>query len=218
MARLYSSLTLSSSLRALQSQLESAESLNNDTTELLASIKSTPLGGLESEGSPDDSHQVMPRITARLGRHFTCLLILRAGIRPFHSKSDKLVNGPSTTSDHRSNLLASMKDCVEGFSDFIKNLKTDDATGYWPPWCQTAFSSLCFTLLLMGASSPTFEDAFSWFRILQSTRRYLRLKANSLPALRLGLLRIDSIFWRGVDKVLKLEPHAEAALRSLQEP
>jgi hypothetical protein len=66
--------------------------------------------------------------------------------------------------------------------------------------------------LLMAITSPDAQEAITWFRDLHIARKEMRLKSNMLPVLRLGLLRIDAIFWKGVDKVLRLQPHVKDAL------
>jgi len=63
-------------------------------------------------------------------------------------------------------------------------------------------------------SSMDMEEALTWLRDLQTTRREMRLKSNMLPVLRLGLLRIDAIFWKGVDNVLHLQLHVQQALEA----
>lgn len=85
---------------------------------------------------------------------------------------------------------------------------------FWPQWSQVAFSSICFLELMMAVSSPDTEEAVIWFQSLQKVRKEMRLKASMLPVLRLGLLRIDALFWKGIDKVLHLEPHIKDALQT----
>lgn len=70
--------------------------------------------------------------------------------------------------------------------------------------------------MTMATSSPTFEEATTWINSLQSTRKSLRLKVASFPFLRLGLLRIDALFWRGITNVLELEQHVEEAFRAAE--
>lgn len=149
----------------------------------------------------------MPCTAFQLGRHYIQLLVLRAGVH------DRLSH-PSATETARQDWdpRSGLKTCLEQFLEFISNLRSDGTAEHWPPWCQNAFSSLGFALLFMFVSSSTFEEATSWLQLIGSARKQLRLKAESFKALRLGLLRIDSIFWRGIDQVLKLEPHVKLAL------
>jgi hypothetical protein len=107
-----------------------------------------------------------------------------------------------------------LRTAASDFVEFIKTIKTDATQVFWPPWCPTVFSTLCFTLLSAVVTSNNENEAAEWLALLQTTRRELRLKATTLPVLRLGLLRIDAVFWRGLDKVLRLEPHVQAAIHA----
>ncbi|KAL6400982.1 putative transcriptional regulatory protein C25B8.11 [Ilyonectria robusta] len=197
------------SLRTIQSLADNPQAGLDIANKLMENLD--PKYRADSQLSQTNPPSMLRTIISQ-GHHQTVLLILRSTIRPFLSTTP--VN--SSTYESKETLRMRMKDCLINFSSFISTLKTDDVNGFWPPWCQSAFSSLCFTQLLMAVSSPTYDEATSWIHILQQTRRQLRLKSSSLPVLRLGLLRIDSIFWRGVDKVLKLEPHVADALRASQ--
>ncbi|KAL9567829.1 hypothetical protein ACKAV7_008132 [Fusarium commune] len=148
----------------------------------------------------------MPGIAIKLGYYYTQLLILRAAVHAqnYHPSA-------SNTSDQWSP-RESLMTVLEQYSDVLKTLKSDETAEHWPPWCQSAFSSLCFAILFMFVSATTYEEAVLCMKLLQATRRQMRLKANAFVVIRLGLLRMDAIFWRGVDQVLKLEPHVKLAL------
>ena len=148
----------------------------------------------------------MPGIAIKLGYYYTQLLILRAAV---HAPNSHLL--PTDTSDQWSP-RNSLKSVLGQFADLVKSLKSDETAEHWPPWCQSAFSSLCFAMLFMFVSAATYEEALSYMKLLEETRKQMRLKANSFVVLRLGLLRMDAIFWRGVDQVLKLKPHVKLAL------
>ncbi|GJD01140.1 fungal specific transcription factor [Colletotrichum higginsianum] len=107
-----------------------------------------------------------------------------------------------------------IKTCTRALTDVIQDLNPDTDGVFWPSWTQLVFSSVCFTLMTMAVSSPDAEEASAWIADLQSTRRGLRLKVASFPFLRLGLLRIDALFWRGITTVLDLRPHVEEAFRA----
>ncbi|KAF4959116.1 hypothetical protein FSARC_10829 [Fusarium sarcochroum] len=195
------------SLRSL-ARVKDPEDVNSIVFELFEALESKNSDGTRSIApSSGDS---MPGITIELGHHYTSLLILRAAV---HSQlGDAQV---SEMSDQQSSGLRNrLKTALEEFLDFVRSLKSDGTAEHWPPWCQSAFSSLCFTLLYMFVSAPTFEEASSYFALLESTRKHLRLKANALAVLRLSLLRIDAIFWRGIDQVLRLETHVKLALEA----
>lgn len=134
------------------------------------------------------------------------LIILRAELRPWLRQH--CVQPASS--------LERMRRCTKALSEVIRNLSPDKDSVFWPPWTQFAFSSVCFTLMTMAVTSPDFEEASSWISDLQSTRRCLRLKVASFPFLRLGLLRIDALFWRGISNVLHLQPHVAEAFKAAE--
>ncbi|KAH6696929.1 fungal-specific transcription factor domain-containing protein [Plectosphaerella plurivora] len=136
------------------------------------------------------------------------LLIRKAEIRPWlcgnAEPSDAAMLSPIREEIHR---------CTQAMSDLIRRLDPEKDNHFWPPWLQLTFSSICFSQLLMAVSATDTEEAASWVADLQATRRALRFKAPSFPMLRLGLLRIDSLFWRGVENVIQLPPHVLDAFR-----
>lgn len=154
-----------------------------------------------------------------LARHFTALTILRATLRPFLcNESGTMDEGPDEEFENRLLARINMETCIKDFSQFIRDIKPEESTGLWPPWCQTAFSALCFTSLMLIVSSTSQSNATQLIQNLQATRKRLRLKANSLAVLRLALLRIDSIFWRGPEQVIELPIHVKAAFEELRAP
>ncbi|KAF5626992.1 transcriptional regulatory [Fusarium sp. NRRL 52700] len=191
------------SLRSL-SLGQSPADLQRTVLELSGSPEHTKPDRRSSKDSKNDNS--MPGIAIKLGYYYTQLLILRAAM---HAQSSHA--SASNTSDQWSP-RESLKTVLGQYFDFLKNLKSDETAEHWPPWCQSAFSSLCFAMLFMFVSATTYEEAFSCMELLQATRRQMRLKANAFVVIRLGLLRMDAIFWRGVDQVLKLEPHVKLAL------
>ncbi|CVK90798.1 related to DAL81-transcriptional activator for allantoin and GABA catabolic genes [Fusarium proliferatum] len=161
-----------------------------------------------NEAMPPDSSNdsSMPGMAIKLGYFYIQLLILRAAV---HAQNSHPL---TTTNSDQWSPRESLKTVLEQYSDFLKTLKSDETAEHWPPWCQSAFSSLCFAMLFMFVSATTYEEALSSMKLLQATRKQMRLKANAFVVIRLGLLRMDAIFWRGVDQVLRLEPHVKLAL------
>jgi hypothetical protein len=153
-----------------------------------------------------------------LGYHYVQMMIFRAIIRP--------ILGANASSIETANALLENLDDVERFArkgvrsatagatTFVNSLQQEHFPMFWPQWSQVAFSCICFLDLLMATSSSDTEEAVSWFKDLYAARREMRLKSNMLPVLHLGLLRIDAIFWKGVDKVLHLQPHVQQALEA----
>ncbi|CAJ0550118.1 Ff.00g100480.m01.CDS01 [Fusarium sp. VM40] len=179
-------------------------SIDNIVSELLEELDAKT--SRDTEPKDSESIDSVSGVVLKLGQYYIRLLILRARI---HSTA------PETgTPVQEKQSRASLREVLEEFHDFVKTLRSDETAQYWQPWCQSAFSSLCFAMLFMFVSSPDFDEAFSFIKLLEMTRRHMRLKANAFVVLRLGLLRTDAIFWRGLDQILKLEPHVKLALEA----
>ncbi|KAF5253726.1 hypothetical protein FANTH_1418 [Fusarium anthophilum] len=191
------------SLRSF-SQIHRPEELQTTVFELSGSLERIKSDWISSTHPNNDNS--MPGMAIKLGYYYTQLLILRVAV---HAQNSHL--SATSTSDQWSPREI-LKTVLEQYSDFLKTLKSDETAEHWPPWCQSAFSSLCFAMLFMFVSATTYEEALSSMELLQTTRKQMRLKANAFVVIRLGLLRMDAIFWRGVDQVLKLEPHVKLAL------
>lgn len=160
-----------------------------------------------------------------LGYHYVQMTIFRAIIRPFIANADSNTE-PADIADQ----LGRDQQDVRGFArtgvhsattsatNFVKSLKGEHFHMFWPHWSQVALSCICFLELMMATSSTDTQEATAWFQDLQSLRKEMRLKSNMLPILRLGLLRIDAIFWKRVENVLLLRPHVKDALQASLQP
>ena len=158
-----------------------------------------------------------------LGYHYVKMTIFRAIVRPFIANLNfGTATGTSEMARNQQDIMSFARTGVHSAttsaSDFVKGLKEEHFHMFWPHWSQVAISSICFLDLLMAYSSLDTEEATLWFRDLHALRKEMRLKSNMLPVLRLGLLRIDAVFWKGVDNVLRLQPHSKDALQSSLQP
>lgn len=156
-----------------------------------------------------------------LGYHYVQLTIFRAIIRPFVANVGSSIDLAESTDlppINRQEVVGfartGVRTSTTAAAKFVNNLKEEHSHIFWPQWSQVAFSSICFLDLMMAVSSPDTEEAVIWFQNLHEVRKEMRLKASMLPVLRLGLLRIDALFWKGIDKVLHLEPHVRDALKT----
>lgn len=202
-------------MRVVQVLARDHQHIASITDGLLTRLATAAGQNQECLATSEQFHDSMMHDVTKLMHIYLHLLILRAAMRPLLR-----FDGPIAEmgiADHEGRVRSNMDECTGDFAAYIQSLKAEETIGLWPPWCQTAFSSLCFSLLLMVSSSATHDEAARWTRRLQVVRRELRLKSGSFSVLRLGLLRIDSIFWRGVDKVLDLKPHVADALRNARE-
>ncbi|KAF6835555.1 transcriptional regulatory protein C25B8.11 [Colletotrichum plurivorum] len=195
---------LTQTLSSVSSKLYNYESTLEITTQLLQELQ-----GL---GNIDESSTIN-----HLWVSYVQLIIMRAELRPLlRQHSIQPSYEPDSLPHQASSSRASMRQCTTALSEVIRDLSPDKDSVFWPPWTQFVFSSVCFTLMTMAVTSSDYAEASSWISDLQSTRRCLRLKVASFPFLRLGLLRIDALFWRGISNVLHLQPHVAEAFKAAE--
>lgn len=151
-----------------------------------------------------------------LGYHYTQVNILRAILRPFLARGRQPVSSlpPDEVEAFRLARI-STREYVETALSFIQGLDVDCVLNFWPVWAQTAFSSIGTLILQMLMISTTLEEAMGWMKTLQKARRELVIRSNQLPVLRLCLLRINSMFWKGINQVFGPEKHIHEALSSV---
>jgi hypothetical protein len=68
----------------------------------------------------------------------------------------------------------------------------------------SAFALLPMLWQVIFLSSVTVEEARETKEALMQARTLLRFQSRSFEPLKLGLLRIDSIWWRGIQETVKL--------------
>ncbi|KAJ5164402.1 uncharacterized protein N7500_006232 [Penicillium coprophilum] len=151
--------------------------------------------------------------TLEMNYHYIHLSICRAILRPFLQRTAETPNETEYIMA-REQARIRAETCISAAAGFIHELRPEDLEALWPAWSATAFSSICFQILHMAASSLDRSEADKWVACLHRVRRDMRLKADVLPCLHLGLLRIDSIFWKGINNVLHLEEHVRQAFAS----
>ncbi|KAJ5767049.1 uncharacterized protein N7511_004665 [Penicillium nucicola] len=163
--------------------------------------------------SSDQGRSVRQDRTLEMSYHYIHLIICRAFLRPFLQPAAELSNdapGAEYLMTYQQARISG-EACIMAAARFIHDLRPEDVETVWPAWSATAFSSICFQILEIAARSGDRREADKWVACLRDVRRDMRLKAEFLPCLHLGLLRIDSIFWKGVENVLHLHKHVREA-------
>ncbi|EMD93697.1 hypothetical protein COCHEDRAFT_1223361 [Bipolaris maydis C5] len=164
----------------------------------------------QSESQDEDINLSGPLL---LGGHFVKVLLFRAILRPFNTLRYRTVPA-SSTDEHRELeacrlARAGAKGCIASFVAFTSNLKSSWIHGFWPFWCTLGWSTLCNLALLLHVTADSSEEAQECRSLLDQARRAIRLQSKSLDFLRFSLLRIDSIFWKGLDNVFIRNDMAE---------
>lgn len=104
------------------------------------------------------------------------------------------------------------KQCLVGAMQYFLQIEQNPEEEFWPVWAPMAFASFINLMWLMLVTSVTFDEATEWIKMLSNTRNDLRVKSKQLRVLRLALLRIDAIFWKGIEATFHLETHVAEAV------
>lgn len=154
------------------------------------------------EQNADDEHEAPNPAILLLGYHVVKMWVLRATARPFHRLEEQLAEATAESrAMHEAwcHLRLAMERSTVAFASFTAELDSGRIHAFWPFWSASAWSGagqMCTVLLLM---SSTTEETQRAKNMLDRLRRILRLQAKSLSILRLPLLRLDSIYWKGFE-------------------
>lgn len=160
----------------------------------------------------DDDSFVTCLLQVELGHHYVRLNVFRAILRRLSfTQETNGTHDPSLLEAERSARLGAHA-CSTSFLAYIRSLSQNVVQTFWPYWAQPAFSSLSHVILLMAITSPSYEEALKWAQDLKRARKELKLKASMHSVFLLASIRIDSIFWKDITKVLHLKPHVMQAL------
>lgn len=172
--------------------------------------------GLQRPLSNENNVMKTVSIINGLGYHYTQVNIFRAILRPFLAKGRRPASGlpPDEIEAFRLARLRT-REYIETALGFIQGLNIDCVLHFWPVWAQTAFSSIGTLILQMLMISTTSEEAMEWMKTLQKARKELVIRSHQLPVLRLCLLRINSLFWKGINQVFSPDKHIHEALSSV---
>ncbi|KAE8869289.1 hypothetical protein PTNB73_04342 [Pyrenophora teres f. teres] len=155
-----------------------------------------------------------------LGGHVVKVLLFRAILRPFNVLRSNVDTSSSTHEcrelEARRLSRAGAKACVASFVAFTSSLESSWIHGFWPFWCTLGWSTLCNLTLLLHVTSESPEEAQECRILLDRTRRAVRLQSKSLEILRFSLLRIDAIFWKGLDNVLTTRLQESSGVTDMQ--
>ncbi|USP80439.1 hypothetical protein yc1106_07713 [Curvularia clavata] len=201
---LRTTLTTLFSLKAVQSLAKDYEGTLRKTQALMEEFNrwfstATDIQSQSQDEDIDSSGSML------LGGHVVKVLLFRAILRPFNTfqNSTELTNPDNDRRELEARRLsrAGAKACVTSFVAFTSNLKSSWIHGFWPFWCTLGWSTLCNLALLLHVTADSSEEAQECKALLDHARRAIRLQSKSLEILRFSLLRIDSIFWKGLDHV-----------------
>lgn len=170
------------------------------------------------------SQEVDQTAPLQLASHYTRTLIIRALYRPFCIlDKTSLVQASGSTSPEAeayAHYRIAATSAVNKFTDFARKLTDRQIRAFWPfceshekcvkiefvnllisLGCTGAWATMCSLWLLLYATAKSNTERDRCKAGLDESRNLLRLRASSCSMFQFALLRVNSIFWKGLDDV-----------------
>ncbi|KAH8901115.1 hypothetical protein GQ53DRAFT_814596 [Thozetella sp. PMI_491] len=159
---------------------------------------------------PKGNLKIDPWGFLQLAWHFSKLMVCRALFRPFHNAdSDYMVLGRDEDIEALEHLRIGARRTSTAFSNFTAQLSNRNFCAPWPFWSVTAWAAMVNMWLTLLVTARTDEEARMCKASLDRVRQVLRLQSRSFGFLRLALLRLDAVYWKGFSYMYRLSPCAE---------
>jgi len=194
--------------KSLEATLEVAKPLRIRLTEWFQALPPGLLPNQSISSSNDSSGNGRPRSSSheldgsgslQLAYITAKIELFRAMLRPQVTDA----NAAAVTA-LRTGALAVAKEIV----DFLDSLNARELEAFWASYARTNFTIASSFMLLLFITSPTAPDAKECLALLNSWRSLLKLKSRSCDLLNLALLRLDSVFVAGMERLIELSPAA----------
>jgi hypothetical protein len=125
--------------------------------------------------------------------------------------------------------ISAAEHCARLATAFTAELSSRDFSGFWYsckiPSTATqllclmyslgsriGFSTMSNFVLLLLIQAPTQQHATESKTIADAWRQTLRFQSKSCDQMKMGMLRLDVIYWYGMEKVFIVEPHVRRVL------
>lgn len=145
------------------------------------------------------------------------VFVYRALMRPLHPSSPATTTSPSPleADSHTTAVAATFAaatHCSRLASSFVNDLSARDLAGFFPSYARISFATLSNFAMLLLVQAPTAQAARDAKAAADLWRATLRAQSKGFEAVRMGLIRQDAIYWRGLDRSWKVEDHVRDVL------
>ncbi|KAF4124834.1 GAL4 [Geosmithia morbida] len=157
-------------------------------------------------------------VSLRLSHLTLEILVFRALLRPLHPGA---TSATDASQEPISTIFENCYMCAKVTSEVVASLQSRHFTSFWyPGYFADVRYQLCYVstfILLNFAQSTTEESAVRNKALLSKWRDTLRIQARSWPLARLAAVRVDAIFWKGIQPLIDGAGPESPAVRLLRE-
>ncbi|KAK7902282.1 hypothetical protein LTR67_001927 [Exophiala xenobiotica] len=127
------------------------------------------------------------------------LLVFRALLRP-------LAFQPGTSeqemSEPRSTIFQNSQSCAKLVLELVAALKANHFVNFWPSYTRYQLSYMTNFALLLFVQSPSMAIAKENKLLLDKWRITVRMQSRAWPVLKLAVMRLDAVVWKGLDHIV----------------
>ncbi|OAP56818.1 hypothetical protein AYL99_08930 [Fonsecaea erecta] len=121
-----------------------------------------------------------------------------------HSMTDDSPHSlPDVVGDNRAAaeaVIVAAEKCAKIVTHFTAGLDSQKfSAGFWYSWSRIGFATMSNLAMLLLVKAPDDTHLLAAKRILQNWRRMLRFQSRSFEQMKLGLLRLEVMLWKGMD-------------------
>lgn len=104
------------------------------------------------------------------------------------------------------------KACCRSAIELVASLRLQEYQSFWYSWSRFIFAIISSFQMLVFVTATSTDEALECKDLVHRWRRELRVHATAFKIMTLGVLRLDAMFWVGLDRLIMLSPEASAAL------
>ncbi|KAH8807247.1 fungal-specific transcription factor domain protein [Xylogone sp. PMI_703] len=120
-------------------------------------------------------------------------------------------NGSEGNREAAEAVILAAEKCAKIVTDFTAGLDSQSfSAGFWYSWSRIGFATMSNFAMLLLVKAPDTEHLSAAKQIMQNWRRMLRFQSRSFEQMKLGLLRLEVMLWKGMDNYIMDKRRMEA--------
>jgi len=146
------------------------------------------------------------------------VLLYRALLRPLsgldleHDGDGDLHGVDTVALEAAEAIISAAEKCARLVIDFAATLMSWDFAGFSYSWLRIGWATSSSFLALLLVQSPSLSHAQTCKGMMDNWRQVLRHQSKSFEDMRLGILRLDAMYWSDMRKIFRVNRHVARVL------
>ncbi|KAG4419041.1 hypothetical protein IFR04_007817 [Cadophora malorum] len=127
------------------------------------------------------------------------LLVFRALLRPlaFQPRTNE-----HEVSEPQSTIFQNSQSCAKLVLELVAALKASNFVNFWPSYTRYQLSYMTNFALLLFVQSSSMAVTRENKLLLDKWRNTVRMQSRAWPVLKLAVMRLDAVVWKGLDSIV----------------